>query len=113
MRETQYDDDTVNTVLDDSVCSDLSLLGIEVDDTIELDVDRNSRIVLILKESQSGLDLLNNIEKYCQTSGGTIGKTLVKNRCVRHFISKSKLAKDFTSVGRKSATKTTQFLKKA
>ena len=52
MSRTQYDDDTVNTLLDDSICSDLSLLGIEVDDTIELelelDVDRNSRIELIL-----------------------------------------------------------------
>ena len=54
MSRTQYDDDTVNTLLDDSICSDLSLLGIEVDDAIELelelelDVDRNSRIELIL-----------------------------------------------------------------
>ena len=89
MSETRYDDDTI---LDNSIISDLSLLGIEVDDTIELNVDRNSRIALILTKSQSGLDLLNNIEKYCPISGGTIDKTLVMNRCVKHFINKSKLA---------------------
>ena len=100
MSETPYDDDTI---LDDSIISDLSLLGIEVDDTIELDVNRNTRIALILTKSQSGLDLFNNIERYCPISGGTIGKTLVMKRCVKHFINKNKLAKDFTSVGWKSA----------
>ena len=45
MSETQYDDDMPQG---DSIISDISLLGPEVDETVELDVDRKSRIALIL-----------------------------------------------------------------
>ena len=96
MSETLYDDDMPQG---DSIISDNSLLGPEVDVTVELYVDRKCRIALILTTSKSGLDLLRNIEMHCPTSGGAFGTTLVVNRSVKFFVGKCKLPEEFSSVG--------------
>ena len=104
MSETQYDDDMPQG---DSIISDISLLGPEVDETVELDVDRKSRIALILTTSKSGLDLLSNIEMHCPMSGGAFGKTLVVNRSVHFVVGKCKLPKEFSTVGWRRASEDT------
>ena len=87
MSESFFDD---YTPMDDSIVSDLSLLGLH-EEPVELDADRNSRIALVLAASKSGSELLSNIELHVPSSGCTFGKTLVMNRVVKFFIGKSKL----------------------
>ena len=84
--EASYDNDQDygSQLADESICSDLTLLGIELDETIESDVDRNYRIALVLMASQSGAELFTNIDKHCPITEGWIGKTLTMNRCVRY-----------------------------
>ena len=100
MSESFFDDDTP---MDDSIVSDLSLLGLH-EEPVELDADMNSRIALVLAASKSGSELLSNIELHVPSSGCTFGKTLVMNRVVKFFIGKSKLPKVCSSIGWKSAT---------
>ena len=100
MSESFFDD---YTPMDDSIVSDLSLLGLH-EEPVELDADRNSRIALVLAASKSGSELLSNIELHLPSSGGTFGKTLVMNRVVKFIIGKSKLPKECSSIGWKSAT---------
>ena len=99
MSETFFEEDTP---MDDSIISDLSLLGLH-EETVELDADRNSRIALLLAASKSGSELYSNMEEHLPSSGGTFGKTLVMNRVVKFFIGKSKLPKE-CNIGWKSAT---------
>ena len=54
MSESFFDDDTP---MDDSIVSDLSLLGLH-EEPVELDADMNSRIALVLAASKSGSNRL-------------------------------------------------------
>ena len=63
MMEASYIDnqDYQSQLADDSICSVLILIGIELDETIESDVDRNYRISLIITPSKSCTELLTNV----------------------------------------------------